>query len=235
MPPFEKNGYVVACSATGEAIVIDPGDEVAQLIAIVRRTGVTVRYIMLTHSHLDHISGCNEAKAEWDVPLVLHKDDLFLYERAVQQGIAFGIRMVAQPPIDAWFDQQAHWTFGQCTVDVHHTPGHSPGQVCLQIGESGQPATRLFVGDTLFPRVHHDERGCGISKRQHHQDRGAERKKRQRIDGDAPRVVAEKGEAVNGQETFEECRLCACGLSGRRACRRLPGRSVFRPIRRDLG
>jgi hydroxyacylglutathione hydrolase len=150
VPPFEKNGYVVACPVTGEAIVIDPGDEVEQLIAIVRRSGVTVRYIMLTHSHLDHISGCNEAKAEWQVPLVLHKDDLFLYERAVQQGIAFGVRMRAQPPIDAWFDQQSHWTFGQCTVDVHHTPGHSPGQVCLQIGESGQRAMHLFVGDTLF-------------------------------------------------------------------------------------
>ena len=150
VPPFEKNGYVVACPVTGEAIVIDPGDEVEQLIAIVRRSGVTVRYIMLTHSHLDHISGCNEAKAEWQVPLVLHKDDLFLYERAVQQGIAFGVRMRAQPPIDAWFDRRSHWTFGQCTVDVHHTPGHSPGQVCLQIGESGQRATHLFVGDTLF-------------------------------------------------------------------------------------
>ena len=150
MPPFEKNGYVVASSATGDAIVIDPGDEVEQLIAIVRRMGVTVRYIMLTHSHLDHISGCNEAKAEWDVPLVLHKDDLFLYERAVQQGIAFGIRMRPQPPIDAWFDQQPQWAFGDCIVTVHHTPGHSPGQVCLQIGEGGSPADRLFVGDTLF-------------------------------------------------------------------------------------
>ncbi|AMY12745.1 Beta-lactamase hydrolase-like protein [Luteitalea pratensis] len=150
MPPFEKNGYVVASSATGDAIVIDPGDEVEQLIAIVRRMGVTVRYIMLTHSHLDHISGCNEAKAEWAVPLVLHKDDLFLYERAVQQGIAFGIGMHPQPPIDAWFDQQPQWAFGDCVVIVHHTPGHSPGQVCLQIGEGGQPADVLFVGDTLF-------------------------------------------------------------------------------------
>lgn len=150
VPPFEKNGYVVVCPETGDAIVIDPGDEVDQLIAIVRRTGVQVRYIMLTHSHLDHISGCNEAKAEWDVPLVLHKDDLFLYDRAVQQGIAFGVRMRAQPPIDGWFDQQTHWTFGQCSVDVHHTPGHSPGQVCLQIGLGGQLADRLFVGDTLF-------------------------------------------------------------------------------------
>ena len=150
VPPFEKNGYEVACPVTGEAIVIDPGHEVDQLIAIVRRTGVSVRYIMLTHSHLDHISGCNEAKAEWPVPLVLHKDDLFLYERAVQQGIAFGIKMRAQPPIDAWFDQQPHWTFGHCTLHAHHTPGHSPGQVCLQIGQVGQPAEDLFVGDTLF-------------------------------------------------------------------------------------
>jgi glyoxylase-like metal-dependent hydrolase (beta-lactamase superfamily II) len=150
VPPFEKNGYVVTCPETGEAIVIDPGDEVDQLIAIVRRTGVTVRAILLTHSHLDHISGCNEAKAEWDVPLVLHKADHFLYERAVQQGIAFGIRMRPQPPIDAWFDAHPRWTFGHCTVDAHHTPGHSPGQVCLQIGQVDQPARDLFVGDTLF-------------------------------------------------------------------------------------
>ena len=150
VPPFEKNGYVVACPVTGDAIVIDPGAEVEQLIAIVRRTGVTVRYIMLTHSHLDHISGCNEAKAEWGVPLVLHRDELFLYERAVQQGIAFGIPMRPQPPIDAWFDSQPHWTFGRCTVVAHHTPGHSPGQVCLQVGQEGQRADLLFVGDTLF-------------------------------------------------------------------------------------
>ena len=150
VPPFEKNGYVVACPQTLDAIVIDPGDDVAQLIAVVRRLGVTVRYIMLTHSHLDHISGCNEAKAEWPVPLVLHHADLFLYERAVQQGIAFGIRMRPQPPIDAWFDEQPHWTFGHCAVTAHHTPGHSPGQVCLQVGEQGTPGADLFVGDTLF-------------------------------------------------------------------------------------
>lgn len=150
VPPFDKNGYVVACPATGEALVIDPGAEVANLIAIVRRTGATVRYIMLTHSHLDHISGCNEARAEWDVPIILHQADRFLYERVVQQGIAFGIPMRAQPPVDAWFDEQQRWAFGRCTAIAHHTPGHSPGQVCLQIGEDGQPARDLFVGDTLF-------------------------------------------------------------------------------------
>jgi hydroxyacylglutathione hydrolase len=150
VPPFEKNGYVVACPDTREAIVIDPGDEVDRLIAIVGRLGLSVRSIMLTHSHLDHISGCNEAKAAWDVPLVLHRADLFLYERAVQQGIAFGIRMRPQPPIDAWFDEQPKWTFGHYVVRAHHTPGHSPGQVCLQVGEGDTPGSHLFVGDTLF-------------------------------------------------------------------------------------
>lgn len=159
-PPFEKNGYVVACPDSGEAIVIDPGHEVEQLIDVVRRSGVSVRYIMLTHAHLDHIAGCDEAKAAWQVPIVLHEADWFLYERAVQQGIAFGIRMRQQPPVDAWFDKQPHWTFGNCTIDAHHTPGHSPGQVCLQVrqpatgdrqpGERRAPPNHLFVGDTLF-------------------------------------------------------------------------------------
>ncbi|MBA2353791.1 MAG: MBL fold metallo-hydrolase [Acidobacteria bacterium] len=151
VPPFAKNGYVVGCPATGEAIVIDPGDEVDQLIEVVTRHAWTVRYIMLTHAHLDHIAGCIEAKAAWPVPLILHRDDHFLYERAVQQGVAFGVRMRPQPPIDGWFDEQSRWRFGHCQVTAHHTPGHSPGQVCLQIGDDDDDAGRdLFVGDTLF-------------------------------------------------------------------------------------
>ncbi len=148
--PFEKNGYVVACERTREAVVIDPGDEVPSLVEAVTRLGLQVRYILLTHSHLDHISGCNQAKAAFGAPLVLHRDDLFLYERAVQQGIAFGIPMQPQPPIDEWFDPGRTWTFGDHEVVVHHTPGHSPGQVCLQVGRAGEPGRDLFVGDTLF-------------------------------------------------------------------------------------
>lgn len=148
--PFAKNAYVLGCQRTREAVVIDPGDEVAQVVAAVAARGLQVRYILLTHSHLDHISGCNQAKAAFGAPLVLHRDDLFLYDRVVQQGIAFGHRVEPQPPIDLWFDPGVTFTFGDYQVLVHHTPGHSPGQVCLQVGPVGTKGTDLFVGDTLF-------------------------------------------------------------------------------------
>lgn len=144
------NGYVIGCESTREAVIIDPGDAVEELIEMVTRHRLSVSYIMLTHSHLDHISGCNEAKAAFDAPLVLHRDDLFLYDRIVQQGIAFGFPMKAQPPIDQWFEDAGPWRFGEYEVVVHHTPGHSPGQVCLQVGRVGERGIDLFVGDTLF-------------------------------------------------------------------------------------
>jgi hydroxyacylglutathione hydrolase len=150
VPPFMTNGYVLGCETTREAVVIDPGDAVTELIETATQQRLSVRYIMLTHSHLDHISGCNEAKAAFDAPLVLHRDDLFLYDRIVQQGIAFGFPMKAQPPIDLWFDGPGPWRFGTYEVFVHHTPGHSPGQVCLQVGPAGTKGPDLFVGDTLF-------------------------------------------------------------------------------------
>jgi glyoxylase-like metal-dependent hydrolase (beta-lactamase superfamily II) len=150
LPPFQTNGYVLGCESTREGVVIDPGDAVGLLIEAAQAHGLEIRYIFLTHSHLDHISGCNEAKAVWAAPLVLHRDDLFLYERAVQQGIAFGHPMKPQPPIDQWFDSVGPWRFGTYEVVVHHTPGHSPGQVCLQVGAAGAVGRDLFVGDTLF-------------------------------------------------------------------------------------
>lgn len=150
VPPFAKNAYLLGCERTREAVVIDPGDEVPEVVAAVAARGFHVRYILLTHSHLDHISGCNQARAAFDAPLVLHRDDLFLYDRVVQQGIAFGHRLEPQPPIDLWFDPGQTWRFGDYAVLVHHTPGHSPGHVSLQVGRDGTKGTDLFVGDTLF-------------------------------------------------------------------------------------
>jgi hydroxyacylglutathione hydrolase len=143
VPPFYKNGFLVACERTKDAIVIDPGDEVDEILAAVRDRDVQVRHILLTHAHLDHVSGVDTAKAALDVPVYLHRDDLFLYEGVVEQGAMFGVRLRPQPPIDVFYDMTPI-AFGDYEVRLHHTPGHCPGGVCLQIDD------HLFVGDTLF-------------------------------------------------------------------------------------
>jgi hydroxyacylglutathione hydrolase len=147
--PFHKNGFVAACERTRDAILIDPGDEVDDLFPVVDSMTVTVQAILLTHAHLDHISGVAAAKERFRVPVYLHRDDLFLYERAVEQGAMFGHPVGEQPPVDVFYDGSPI-TFGDFVVDVHHTPGHCPGEVCLAVGKPEASAPELFVGDTLF-------------------------------------------------------------------------------------
>lgn len=149
VPPIYKNGFVVGCERTREAIVIDPGDEVDEVLGAVRDHDLLVTYILLTHAHVDHVSGVGTAKDALDAPVYLHRDDLFLYERAVQQGAMFGFKVQQPPPVDVFYDMQPIY-FGDCEVRVHHTPGHCPGGVCLQVGKKGEAGTHLFVGDTLF-------------------------------------------------------------------------------------
>ena len=148
--PFFKNGYVIGCDETREAVVIDPGDEVDALIDAVGQHGLQVKYILLTHAHLDHISGVDRAKRALPVPVALHRDDNFLYEHAVQQGIAFGYHVDRQPPVDFFYEGEGPIRFGRYVVRVLHTPGHSPGGVCLVVTKEGDRTATLFVGDTLF-------------------------------------------------------------------------------------
>jgi len=148
--PFFKNGFVLGCETTREGVVIDPGDEVDQLAAAVTRHGLTIRYILLTHAHLDHISGVAAARAAFGGPVGLHRDDDFLYEAVVQQGQMFGLRVDPQPKVDFYYEGPGPWRFGEYSAWVHHTPGHCPGGVCLEVGREGDPKRELFVGDTLF-------------------------------------------------------------------------------------
>ncbi|HEY6214165.1 MAG TPA: MBL fold metallo-hydrolase, partial [Vicinamibacterales bacterium] len=80
----------------------------------------------------------------------LHKDDLFLYERAVESGAIFGLRVERQPPIDVFYAPGQVIVFGNYDARPHHTPGHCAGGVCLQVGKRGEQGNDLFVGDTLF-------------------------------------------------------------------------------------
>ena len=113
VPPFDKNGFVVGCPETREGVVIDPGDEVDELLEVVRRRDLTVKYILLTHAHMDHITGVGRAKAALDVPVGLHRADEFLYKAAVQQGIGFGFKVEQQPPLDFYLEDGGPWRFGR--------------------------------------------------------------------------------------------------------------------------
>jgi hydroxyacylglutathione hydrolase len=149
--PFFKNGYVVGCERTRQAVFIDPGDEVEELLGFIRKEELNVTHILLTHAHVDHVSGVAEAKRSLGAPIYLHKDDLFLYQNAVRTGMMFGLTVEEPPPVDIFYEGEGPLTFGDYAVRVVHTPGHCPGGVCLalqQNGDAGPP--HLFVGDTLF-------------------------------------------------------------------------------------
>jgi len=148
--PFYKNGYVVACEETGEAVLIDPGDEVDDLLRVIRATASDVKAILLTHAHLDHITGVGRARQELGVPIWLHRDDLFLYDGVVEQASMFGMEVDRQPPVDCFYEAGMPFRFGRYVADPLHTPGHCPGGVCLAIGRADDEARELFVGDTLF-------------------------------------------------------------------------------------
>ena len=155
VPPFMKNGYVLGCEATREGVIIDPGDEVDLLLGVVEQHALKMTAILLTHAHLDHVTGVARAKEVLQVPVWLHEADNGLYQAVVQQGLMFGFRVDPQPPIDHFYAPGQTLTFGEYEISVHHTPGHCPGGVALAV--NGDPRTAgpterriLIVGDTLF-------------------------------------------------------------------------------------
>jgi hydroxyacylglutathione hydrolase len=148
--PFQENGYVIACEDTREAVLVDPGDSVAELLQYAARAQLSIRHILLTHAHIDHITGVAAARRATDAPVHLHRDDTFLYDDAVAMGAMFGMRVEAPPPVDQFYVSGTAIRFGNLEARPHHTPGHSPGGVCLELGEAGRKGQDLFVGDTLF-------------------------------------------------------------------------------------
>src|SRR6185436_12140169 len=127
--PIFKNGFVLACERTREGVLIDPGDEVSSLLGFAARERIQVRYILLTHAHIDHITGVAEAKRALHVPIYLHREDLFLYDGALEQGAMFGIDVEPLPPVDAVYAPDQIIEFGDYEARPHHTPGHCPGGV----------------------------------------------------------------------------------------------------------
>ena len=132
-------------------MLIDPGDEVASLLAFAERGGLAIRHILLTHAHVDHVTGVAAAKRALGVPVYLHRDDLFLYERAVEMGAMFGLEVEPQPPIDVFYTPGQVIAFGELRGAACCTRRGivRAASACRSV-KPGRPGNELFVGDTLF-------------------------------------------------------------------------------------
>lgn len=142
--PFQANCFIVGPSQSGHVVVIDPGDEGARIETALEETGGTPAAILLTHAHLDHIGAVAHLKRAFGVPIHLHPADLPLYERAVEQGAAFGLTVDPPPPPDRELAGSGALEVGGFRFEQRHTPGHSPGGVTLVADD------RAFVGDCVF-------------------------------------------------------------------------------------
>jgi glyoxylase-like metal-dependent hydrolase (beta-lactamase superfamily II) len=116
-------------------VLIDPGDEVGALLDAAAADRATVTAILLTHAHLDHITGVTQAKSATGAPVWMHRDDLFLYDGVVEQGRMFGLNVSPQPAIDRFYEPARQFEFGHCVVDVITRPGIARWRL-LAIGEN---------------------------------------------------------------------------------------------------
>ncbi len=142
--PLEENCYVVGDEKTKQAIVIDPGDEPDRIIELIKNNGFEVSTIICTHAHFDHIGVVGDIKKVTDAKILLHKDDIELYEGAKDQAAFWGYDLDDIPHPDGFLNEGNEVKAGNLIFKVLHTPGHSPGGICLY-GEGV-----VITGDTLF-------------------------------------------------------------------------------------
>lgn len=148
--PFESNCWIVACDTTLEAAVIDPGDDADRILQVVEKKKLTLKYLIHTHGHLDHVGAMAAIKKQVDVPALIHEADAELLDSLPLQASMFGLTASESLPADQLLHEGDHIVFGQCSLRVIETPGHSPGGICLEVEGSEPPA--IFTGDTLFRR-----------------------------------------------------------------------------------
>jgi glyoxylase-like metal-dependent hydrolase (beta-lactamase superfamily II) len=141
--PLETNCYAVICPETGEAAIVDPGAEAEEILSRLPE-GTTVRMVLLTHGHFDHVGGVREVAAATGAPVGIHPADAPLMSQAPAMARLFGLEVAAPPAPDLLLEDGQKLQVGRLTLEVLHTPGHSAGGVTFVL-----PGTAI-VGDCLF-------------------------------------------------------------------------------------
>jgi len=144
---LQCNCVILGDERSKTAVIVDPGDEVRRIADALERHGLKAVAIVATHGHIDHVGGFAELKSLTGAKVMLHEADVPLYEALAEQAAWLG---AAPPPltaIDGHLGEAAGLSVGATKLDVHHTPGHSPGSVSFVVPEA---VPLLLSGDTLF-------------------------------------------------------------------------------------
>ena len=140
---LEANCYIVTDEDSNESIVVDPGDEPDRILELCK--DLKIMYIVLTHAHFDHVGAVTEIKEATGAKIVVHKDELEVYASVTEHGKAWGFNLAPLPKPDIIVNEGDEINLGMSKLTVIHTPGHTPGSICLY-GEEGI----VLTGDTLF-------------------------------------------------------------------------------------
>jgi glyoxylase-like metal-dependent hydrolase (beta-lactamase superfamily II) len=146
--PFQSNCHIVACGETGDAVIFDAGDEAPRILAAVEAMAVTVKAVVNTHAHLDHVAGLAGVVDALGVPVFMHRGDEPVYRAVGQQALMFGLPAPRTVPIQRWLVEGDIIRVGNLRGEVMLMPGHTPGHVIVLFPDES-PA-HAVVGDVLF-------------------------------------------------------------------------------------
>ena len=150
--PIQANCFILGCEKTHQAVVIDPGDDTDRILTTLAADQLTVVHIINTHGHFDHVGANKRLKDVTHADILIHSDDAPMLSQLSATASAWGLSAENSPTADRLLEDGDTITFGTHTLTVLHTPGHTPGGICLytEYHDANTPKKAVFVGDTLF-------------------------------------------------------------------------------------